>query len=75
MDLKINEKLKDGPPSSPEDGEITEDESKPENNEEEVRLKFNVNILLIFCSNINSLSSKLDFNIMAKIINNCYLFM
>ncbi|KAE9522262.1 hypothetical protein AGLY_017335 [Aphis glycines] len=36
LDLKINEKLKDGPPSSPEDGEITEDESKPENNEEEV---------------------------------------
>jgi len=56
LDLKINEKLKDGPPSSPEDGEITEDESKPENNDEEVRLS--VTILLIFCSNINSSSSK-----------------
>lgn len=64
MDLKINEKLKDGPPSSPEDGEITEDESKPENNDEEVRLKFSVKILLIFCSNINSSGSKLNFNIL-----------
>ncbi|XP_026816970.1 zinc finger CCHC domain-containing protein 8 homolog [Rhopalosiphum maidis] len=34
LDLKTKEELKKGPPSSPEDGEITEDESKSENNDE-----------------------------------------
>lgn len=38
LNLKTKKELKDKPPSSPEDGEITEDEDRSDNNDEKVRL-------------------------------------
>jgi len=38
LNLKTKKEIKDKPPSSPEDGEITEDEDRSDNNDEEVRL-------------------------------------
>jgi len=38
LNSKNEKELKDKPPSSPEDGEITEDETRSDNNDEEVRI-------------------------------------
>jgi len=38
LNLKTEKELKYKPPSSPEDGEITEDETRSDKNDEEVRI-------------------------------------
>lgn len=48
--LKTEEELNNKAPSSPEDGEITEDEIKSDNNDVEVR-PIIILVLLINCSN------------------------
>lgn len=49
MHLKTEKELKDKPPSSPEDGEITEDETRSDHNDEEVR--FIIMLVCLSCIN------------------------